>query len=248
MKAVTRRTFIASCGIASLIWCGSAGIESAQRLASQFAYQQLKGDVSTRTKEMHASQSSSTNESHDLLTQNSDAVGWLNIENTPVSYPLVQASAQRREWYLTHDFWNRRNVAGCPFIDDRCSVSSQHVLVFGHHLGSSDSMFSPLATAWKTRVFSNLGMASIELVNDVAYRFRPFCALHVKKDFEPIQRFEWPDDTGLHSWLCQILKEASAEAADAQKQVEKARQILTLATCSNAIAGQRERTLTVFVR
>lgn len=248
MKAVTRRAFIASCGIASLIWCGSAGIESAQRLASQFAYRQLKGDASTGAEEMRASQSSSTNGSHDLLAQNSDAVGWLNVENTPVSYPLVQASAQRREWYLTHDFWNRRNVAGCPFIDDRCSISSQHVLVFGHHLGSSDSMFSPLATAWKTRVFSNLGMASIELVNDVAYRFRPFCALHVEKDFEPIQRFEWPDDTGLHSWLGQILKEASAEAADAQKQAEKARQILTLATCSNAIAGQQERTLTVFVR
>lgn len=248
MKAVTRRTFIASCGIASLVWCGSAGIESAQRLASQFAYRQLKGDASTGAEEMRASQSSSTNGSHDLLAQNSDAVGWLNVENTPVSYPLVQASAQRREWYLTHDFWNRRNVAGCPFIDDRCSISSQHVLVFGHHLGSSDSMFSPLATAWKTRVFSNLGMASIELVNDVAYRFRPFCALHVEKDFEPIQRFEWPDDTGLHSWLGQILKEASAEAADAQKQAEKARQILTLATCSNAIAGQQKRTLTVFVR
>lgn len=248
MKAVTRRTFIASCGIASLIWCGSAGIESAQRLASQFAYRQLKGDASTGAEEMRASQSSSTNGSHDLLAQNSDAVGWLNVENTPVSYPLVQASAQRREWYLTHDFWNRRNVAGCPFIDDRCSISSQHVLVFGHHLGSSDSMFSPLARAWKTRVFSNLGMASIELVNDVVYRFRPFCALHVEKDFEPIQRFEWPDDTGLHSWLGQILKETSAEAADAQKQAEKARQILTLATCSNAIAGQQERTLTVFVR
>lgn len=248
MKAMTRRTFIASCSIASLIWCGSAGIESAQRLASQFAYQQLKGDVSTRAEEIHAPQSSSTNGPHDLLAQNSDAVGWLNVENTPVSYPLVQASAQRREWYLTHDFWSRRNVAGCPFIDDRCNVSSQHVLVFGHHLGSSDSMFSSLATAWKTRVFSNLGMASIELVNDAVYRFRPLCALHVEKDFEPIQRFEWPDDMGLHSWLGQILKEASATATDAQKRVEKTRQILTLATCSNAIAGQRERTLIVFVR
>ena len=109
-------------------------------------------------------------------------------------------------------------------------------------------MFSSLATAWKTRVFSNLGMASIELVNDAVYRFRPLCALHVEKDFEPIQRFEWPDDMGLHSWLGQILKEASATATDAQKRVEKARQILTLATCSNAIAGQRERTLIVFVR
>lgn len=248
MKGTTRRTFLASCGIASLLWIGSAGIESAQRLASQLAYRRLEGKTPAVANMMLCPNSSSSKGVGGLLDQNKDAIGWLVVENTPISYPLVQASPKNKDWYLHHDFWNRKDVAGCPFIDDRCKISSQHVLVFGHHLGSTGLMFGSLASAWKNGVFQTLGTASIETVDNHVYRFRPLCALCVEKDYELIQRFEWLDDSKMRNWLSSILDKADTKTQTAREDIHTARQVLTLATCSNAIAGQRERTLIVFSR
>lgn len=157
MIRTTRRAFLTSCGVALLLWIGSAGIESAQRLASQLAYRQLQSKMPAAANAMPRSTSTATSASSkeiaNLLDQNKDAAGWLVVENTVVSYPLVQASPKNKDWYLHHNFWNQKDVAGCPFIDDRCTVSSQHVLVFGHHLGSTNLMFSSLASAWKSNVF-----------------------------------------------------------------------------------------------
>ncbi len=248
MTRTTRRAFLASCGIASLLWIGSAGIESAQRLASQLAYRRLESKTPAVSNAISHSIPSSSEGIRNLLDQNKDAVGWLVVENTAVSYPLVQASPTNKDWYLHHDFWNQRDVAGCPFIDDRCTISSQHVLVFGHHLGSTDLMFSNLASAWKNSVFQALGPASIETVDNLVFRFKPLCALRVKKDYELIQRFEWQDTAEIRDWLSLLLEQAQVKSQTAPEDIHKARQVLTLATCSNAIAGQQERTLIVFLR
>ncbi len=248
MKDTTRRAFLASCGVASLLWIGSAGIESAQRLTSHLAYRRLESKTPAIANVAIRPNSSSDKGVDSLLDHNKDAAGWLIVENTPISYPLVQASPQHKDWYLYHDFWNQRDVAGCPFIDDRSTVSSQHVLVFGHHLGSTDLMFSSLASAWKENAFQTLGSASIETVDRLVYRFKPLCALHVEKDHELIQRFKWSDNTEMRNWLSSILEQADTKTQTAREDIHTTRQVLTLATCSNAIAGQRERTLIVFSR
>lgn len=252
MIRTTRRAFLASCGVASLLWIGSAGIESAQRLASQLAYRQLQSKTPAAANATPRSTSTTTSASSkevaNLLDQNKDAAGWLVVENTAVSYPLVQASPKNKNWYLHHNFWNQKDVAGCPFIDDRCTVSSQHVLVFGHHLGSTNLMFSSLASAWKGNVFQTLGSANIETVDNLIFRFTQLCALRVEKNYELVQRFAWPDADEMRNWLSLILDQAETKAQTAQEDTHKARQVLTLATCSNAVAGQQERTLIVFSR
>lgn len=252
MIRTTRRAFLASCGVASLLWIGSAGIESAQRLASQLAYRQLQSKTPAAANATPRSTSTATSASSkevaNLLDQNKDAAGWLVVENTAVSYPLVQASPKNKDWYLHHNFWNQKDVAGCPFVDDRCTASSQHVLVFGHHLGSTNLMFSSLASAWKSNVFQTLGSANIETVDNLVFRFKPLCALRVEKNYELVQRFEWPDADEMRNWLSLILGQAETKAQTAQEDAHKARQVLTLATCSNAVAGQQERTLIVFSR
>ena len=109
-------------------------------------------------------------------------------------------------------------------------------------------MFSSLASAWKGNVFQTLGSASIETVDNLVFRFKPLCALRVEKNCELVQRFEWPGAAEMRNWLSQILDQADTKAQTAQEDAHKARQVLTLATCSNAVAGQNERTLIIFSR
>ena len=52
----------------------------------------------------------------------------------------------------------------------------------------------------------------------------------------------------MRNWLSLILDQAETKAQTAQEDAHKARQVLTLATFSNAVAGQQERTLIVFSR
>lgn len=109
-------------------------------------------------------------------------------------------------------------------------------------------MFSSLASAWKDNVFQTLGSANIETVDNLIFRFKPLCALRVEKNYELVQRFAWPDADEMRNWLSLILDQAETKAQTAQEDAHKARQVLTLATCSNAVAGQQERTLIVFSR
>ena len=117
MIRTTRRAFLASCGVASLLWIGSAGIESAQRLASQLAYRQLQSKTPAAAIATPRSTSTTTSASSkgvaSLLDQNKDAAGWLVVENTAVSYPLVQASHKNKDWYLHHNFWNLNLQSKC---------------------------------------------------------------------------------------------------------------------------------------
>ena len=47
---------------------------------------------------------------------NPDVVGWVTVPGTGIDHPVVQASAEDPEFYLTHDVYRKRSVYGCPFL------------------------------------------------------------------------------------------------------------------------------------
>lgn len=182
-----------------------------------------------------------------LIQQNPDTVGWLEVDGTPIDYPVVQPSDQvPSDYYLTHDFWNRSSEMGCPYLDTRCDPSGRHRLIFGHHLGLTDHMFSTLFQTWKQAEFDRIGSAIWEAADGSETTFRPLCALKVDMSFETIQRFSFDEDDELRSWLLELVGDSSAQADGATAQVEEATSAMTLVTCSSTIANQRERTLLVF--
>jgi sortase B len=76
---------------------------------------------------------------------NSDIAAWITIPNTPIDYPIVQASADNPQYYLTHDIYKNYNIYGCLYIDNSMDIESLNVVIFGHNMGSFDNaMFSTL--------------------------------------------------------------------------------------------------------
>ena len=69
-----------------------------------------------------------------LLAINPDLAGYLMIEGTSVSYPIVQA--QDNDFYLRKDFYGRSNNHGIPFMDYRVNLSapSDNLVIYGHNM------------------------------------------------------------------------------------------------------------------
>ncbi|MCM1244702.1 MAG: class B sortase [Roseburia sp.] len=62
-----------------------------------------------------------------------DMVGWLEIPDTSISYPVMQKD-NAPEYYLHRDVDGRYNFYGTPFLDGRCSTESDNLLIYGHNI------------------------------------------------------------------------------------------------------------------
>jgi sortase B len=77
-----------------------------------------------------------------LKAQNSDTVGWILIEGTPVNYPVMQSSDN--DFYLHHNFYKEASVPASIFLDYLCdSVNTRNYVLYGHYM-SDESMFGSL--------------------------------------------------------------------------------------------------------
>ena len=79
----------------------------------------------------------------DIYALNKDLIGWINIPDTVIDYPVVQA--EDGEFYLTHDFYGEENVNGQIILDKLCDpyTPSYNLVVSGHHM-KNGSMFGGL--------------------------------------------------------------------------------------------------------
>ena len=78
-----------------------------------------------------------------LAAQNSDAVGWLRLPGTVLSYPVVQG--KDNAFYLDHTFYKTPNTAGAIFLDSRIrdGLAAKNSIVYGHNIRNG-SMFAAL--------------------------------------------------------------------------------------------------------
>lgn len=79
-----------------------------------------------------------------LYLENPDMVGWIQIENTVVNYPVVQTK-NNPDYYLYRDFDKNNNAWGCIYVEEECDVfgPSDNVTIYGHHMYDG-SMFTVL--------------------------------------------------------------------------------------------------------
>lgn len=79
-----------------------------------------------------------------LYEENSDLIGWVKIEDTPLDYPVMQ-NIEDNEYYLHRDYYREYEYSGLPFLDIKCSIDppSTNLMIYGHNM-KSDAMFSCL--------------------------------------------------------------------------------------------------------
>lgn len=77
-----------------------------------------------------------------LITENADCIGWLSIDGTNISYPVMHTPSDPQK-YLRRNFYGKYSQSGVPFLDGRCDLQSTNLIIYGHNMRNG-TMFSNL--------------------------------------------------------------------------------------------------------
>ena len=145
MKNFLYSLFMGLFGITGLTSITFLLMYAAQSIQQAHLYSDLAA-VRTQNKQPEIALQSSVQQSNrNLYLENSDMVGWIQIEGTGIDYPVMQTPADPN-YYLKHDFEKRYTDYGCPFMQADCDAlrPSDNLIIYGHNM-KDGSMFADLA-------------------------------------------------------------------------------------------------------
>ena len=77
-----------------------------------------------------------------LIAENADCVGWLSVDGTNISYPVMYSPSEPQK-YLRRNFYGKYSQSGVPFLDGRCDLQNSNLIIYGHNMRNG-TMFSDL--------------------------------------------------------------------------------------------------------
>lgn len=80
----------------------------------------------------------------ELFMQNTDMVGWVQVADTNINYPVMH-TPDNPDFYLKHGFDKGYTDYGCPYVQENCDVQlpTDNVIIYGHHM-KNGTMFADL--------------------------------------------------------------------------------------------------------
>ena len=102
-----------------------------------------------------------------LITENADCIGWLSIDGTTISYPVMHTPSDPQK-YLRRNFYGKYSQSGVPFLDGRCNLQNTNLIIYGHNM-KNGTMFADLKK-YVNRDFLNAHRAvKFETVDGIRY-------------------------------------------------------------------------------
>ena len=99
-------------------------------------------DAETETSAEPTEQSATEHNIPALIAENADCIGWLSIDGTNISYPVMHTPSDPQK-YLRRNFYGKYSQSGVPFLDGRCDLQSFNLIIYGHNMRNG-TMFSDL--------------------------------------------------------------------------------------------------------
>lgn len=161
-----------------------------------------------------------------LLKENSDIIGWLYCENTPINYPVVQAEDNDR--YLRRDLHGEYLRTGTLFADYHCSAvgTGQNHIIYGHNMQNA-SMFGTIVN-YKDQKYYEEHPVLYYLTPDNDYKIELFSGF-TANSHSNIYRAEIGDTEAFDAFLQEIIAKSTFNS---DVSVTGEDHIVMLSTCS----------------
>ena len=163
----------------------------------------------------------------DLKRQNPDVWGWIKVDGTNIDFPIMFSGDN--EYYLKRSPTKTYNNNGSIFADGRTKAhleDNRALVVYGHNMASTNSMFSELIEYTQENVFKNRLVTITTL--DGIYTFEVFSVYNSSKDYNYI-RTSFSSD---HDFLKFVERCRSLSLFHKDMEFTKDDIMLTLSTCT----------------
>ncbi|MCY7618121.1 MULTISPECIES: class B sortase [Bacillus] len=171
----------------------------------------------------------------ELRKVNNDIVGWINMKDTMIQYPIVQS--RDNAFYLTRNYLKNDTRAGSIFMDYRNDVlhESPNTVVYGHRMRDG-SMFAGLTNYLKKDFFHEHRTFQYDTLYQ-SYEAEIFAVYETTVDFDYIQTdFQ---DLGEYAHYLQAVRKKSIYQTKTDVSTDDL--ILTLSTCDHVLAPKNGR-------
>lgn len=168
-----------------------------------------------------------------LVSQNSDCIGWLSIENTAVDYPVMH-TPDRPQKYLRRNFYQQYSDSGVPFLDYRCTLDSDNLIIFGHNMRNG-TMFSSLKEYLNDGRLSSNPTILLE-TEDGAHVFTIFAVACVDKLDSWYSFINAESEDAFNEAVQRIVRNAYYTNGDVPEYGDR---LLTLSTCYGSTRSSR---------
>lgn len=168
----------------------------------------------------------------DLFNQNKSLIGWVQIADTVIDYPVMQTV--NNEYYLDHNFHQEYDKNGSIFLDAACSVypRSTNLIIYGHHM-KSGSMFGSLQNYQSESYYEDHKIIQFDTIYEegtyeVMFVFRDRVYSQEDVNFKYYEFIDANSEEEFYSYMDEM---AAASYYDTGVVAHYGDQLLTLSTC-----------------
>ena len=164
-----------------------------------------------------------------LKNINSDAVGYIEVPNTNISYPVVQA--KNNDYYLTYNLKKEYNSAGWIFMDYRNDLdgNDKNIIIYGHNRRDG-SMFGSLKNILSPDWYNNESNKYVTFIIEQGnLKYEVFSIYQIEREDYYIQT-TFSDNEDYESFIRTI---TNRSIKNYNVNVSSEDSILTLSTCAN---------------
>lgn len=171
----------------------------------------------------------------ELKAINFDTVGWIEMFDTHINYPVVQGRDNLE--YLNRDIFGYNTLSGSIYLaaENNSDFDDWYNIVYGHHM-ENGAMFSDIEKYLDPDFFKSHSEGILQTVNG-DFSIRVLACIRTNA-YENIVYQTQGDETSKYPQLCEYIKEHSVTHAELPESMDNA-QLFGLSTCTDATTDGR---------
>ncbi len=165
-----------------------------------------------------------------LKKENKDIYAWINIPNTQVDYPIVQAYSEDDDFYLDHNIQKNYDINGAIYTEKLNSkdFGDRNTVIYGHNM-LDGSMFQNLHK-FRDKVFFDKNKYFTIYTEGHILKYEIFAA-YKYDDRHILNSFDFENDEVFEEYLKEVQSPRSLEVNKRQVTLTKESRLVTLSTC-----------------
>ena len=167
-----------------------------------------------------------------LRERNSDFIGWISIEDTPLDFPVMFAP-NNKDFYLRHDFYKEYSIYGVPYLDEKTTLGangqSDNLVIYGHNM-KTGTIFGCLTNYKEAAYYAEHPRIDFDTVyGDATYEVFAAFSIDVAADTSFVyNQYIDLDEEGYNAYVDEVIRRSDVDSGIRPVYGE---QLLTLSTC-----------------